>query len=601
MPMSMPASANSAHDPGIPAVLIEQAEHALRQELGPLERAVFDAAPDGIVVVDRQGIIVGANPALLRLTGYTEASLLERPLDILLPESARGSHGRRLQQFFAHPHERPMGRIDDLTLRRADGCLVPVDIALGLGTWRDGPCVVAFVRDVTETRRLTERLRHLAAHDVLTGLANRGHLMLQLRQAAAAAVRHGHTAALLLLDLDDFKGINDTHGHPVGDRVLQQVAQRLRETVRTDDVVARLGGDEFAVLLPRVDSPPDALRVADKLLLALGRPMHIDGLQLAVGGSIGVACCPQDARDADALMRDADLALYAAKADGRQQPARYAPALSHAMDERARLTDRLQHALRYGGLALHYQPQVDVRNGAVVGVEALLRWTDPELGAIPPARFIPVAEATGLILPLGDWVLHEACRQLRAWVDQGLRLRVAVNLSPQQFRQPGLAAQVRDVLQGHGVAPALLELEITESQAMTDPAQARRTLTALADEGVTIALDDFGTGHSSLAVLKQLPVQRLKIDRTFLQNVPEDTTDGVLVRGVLALARTLRRDVVAEGVENPAQLDFLRRCRCPAYQGWLFAPALPPDALAARLSVGVAGGSAAGAVGCHSA
>ncbi|WP_334154832.1 putative bifunctional diguanylate cyclase/phosphodiesterase [Tepidimonas sp.] len=257
---------------------------------------------------------------------------------------------------------------------------------------------------------------------------------------------------------------------------------------------------------------------------------------------------------------------------------------------------RLQHALRHGGLALHYQPQVDVRNGAVVGVEALLRWTDPELGTIPPARFTPVAEATGLILPLGDWVLHEACRQLRVWGDQGLHVRVAVNLSPQQFRQPGLAAQVRDVLQGHGVVPALLELEITESQAMTDPTRARRTFTALADEGVTIALDDFGTGHSSLAVLKQLPVQRLKIDRTFLQHIPEDTTDGVLVRGVLALARTLRRDVVAEGVENPAQLDFLRRYRCPAYQGWLFAPALPPEALAARLSGGVAGG----AVGCHS-
>lgn len=590
--MSTLAPPITSQDPGIPDVLIEQAELALQQELKPLERAVFDAAPDGILVVDRQGIVVGANPALQRLAGYREGDLLGRPLDLLLPESARGVHGGWLRHYFQHPKTRPMGQVPDLLLCRADGRLVPVDVALGLGVWRNEPCAVAFVRDVTETRRLTERLQHLAAHDALTGLANRAHLLTQLRQAMAAAQRHGHTAALLLLDLDDFKGINDTHGHPVGDRVLQRVAERLRQTVRTDDVVARLGGDEFAVLLPRVDSPADALRVADKLLVALGRPLPIEGLQLAVGGSIGVACCPQDARDPDALMRDADLALYAAKADGRQQPARYAPALSRAMDERARLHDRLRHALRHGGLALHYQPQVDVRGGAVVGVEALLRWTDPELGAVPPARFIPVAEATGLILPLGDWVLQEACRQLRAWADQGLHLRVAVNLSPQQFRQPALAAQVRDLLRGHGVAPAQLELEITESQAMTDAQQARRTLAALADLGVTIALDDFGTGHSSLAVLKQLPVQRLKIDRSFLRHIPQDNTDVVLVRGVLALARTLRREVVAEGVENAAQLAFLRRCRCPVYQGWLYAPALPAGELTSRL---------AGGAGCHSA
>lgn len=448
----------------IPAALLAEAEAAASGVIAPLERAVFDAAPDGIAVVDETATLVRVNPALVRMAGYPDAAaLVGQPLDVLLPSAARGAHAAWVRRFFAHPQPRPMGRVRDLALRRADGSELPVDIALGLCVCDGRPCAVAFVRDVTESRALIERLQHLAAHDPLTGLANRAQLRSQACLAAAAARRHGHTAALLLLDLDDFKGINDTHGHPVGDRVLQVVAERLREAVRTDDVVARLGGDEFAVLLPYVESPVDALRVADKLLIALGRPVRVEGLELAIGASVGVACCPQDAQDADALLRAADLALYAAKGGGRQQPARYAPALAQAMDERARLAERLRQALRHGGLALHYQPQVDVRTGAVVGVEALLRWTDAELGAVPPARFIPVAEASGLILPLGDWVLHEACRQARAWADQGLRLRVAVNLSPAQFRQPGLVAQVRELLRAHGVAPDALELEITES------------------------------------------------------------------------------------------------------------------------------------------
>lgn len=422
-------------------------------EAARVERAMLTAAPDGILLVDANGTILLANPAVHALTGHAPEALLGQTLDVLLPPAVAARHRQWVQAYFRAPTARPMGRVPNLCVRHRSGHDVPVDIALGVCEVAGMPCAMVFMRDVTEQRRLVERLQHLAAHDPLTGVPNRAQLRERLAQAVAAALRHGHTAALLLLDLDDFKGINDTHGHPVGDAVLQCVAERLREALRTDDLVARLGGDEFAVLLPRVESPADALRVADKLLIALGRPLSVHGLELAVGASIGVACCPQDAGDADDLMRDADLALYAAKADGRQQPARYTPALARAMDERALMHERLRHALRNGGLALHYQPQVDVRHGHVIGVEALLRWTDPELGSVPPARFIPVAEATGLILPLGDWVLQEACRQLREWARLGISWPIAVNLSPQQFRQPALVAQVRGLLQSHGVSP----------------------------------------------------------------------------------------------------------------------------------------------------
>jgi EAL domain-containing protein (putative c-di-GMP-specific phosphodiesterase class I) len=279
-------------------------------------------------------------------------------------------------------------------------------------------------------------------------------------------------------------------------------------------------------------------------------------------------------RISEALLRAADLALYASKAQAAGQPVRYAPAQAHALDERARIHDRLRHALRHGGLSLHYQPQVDVRTGASPGWRPCCAGPMPSWGSVPPARVIPVAESTGLMLALGDWVLQEACRQWRVWADHGWRVPIAVNVSAVQLRQEGLAAQVRDVLQRHRMDPACLELELTESVAMADAAHARRVMTELAALGVRLALDDFGTGHSSLAVLRQLPVHRLKIDRSFLQRIPQDSTDVVLVRGVLALARTLGLQVVAEGVETEGQWAFLRRHRCAVYQGWWFAPAL---------------------------
>ena len=540
-----------------------------------LGEAIVAAAPDAVLLVDAQGTIVLANAAVQGLTGHPPQALVGCPLDELLPFGLAGWHRQWVQQFFRHPHSRPMGRVPNLRLRHRDGHEVPVDVALGVCEVAGARCAVVFMRDVTEARRMAEALRHQATHDALTGLVNRAQLHELLRLSVLQAQRGGRRGAVLLVDLDDFKGINDGYGHVAGDRVLIEVARRLRASVRGADVVARLGGDEFVVLLSEVTDGAAAERVAAKLLQALAQPFALDHAEVGLGASVGVALFPDDAADAEALLRCADLAMYTAKEAGRRGVARYAPAMAAALDERVRVHERLQHALRHGGLQLHYQPQLDLSDGRVRTVEALLRWHDPVLGAVPPARCIAVAESSGLIVPLGDWVLEQACRQARGWRAQGAEVRVAVNLSPQQFRLGDLPQRVQGALQRHGLPGAALELEITESQAMADPVQARATLQQLMAQGVQLALDDFGTGLSSLAQLKRLPLHRIKIDREFVRGIPHDATDGAVVRGVARLARLLRLQTVAEGVETQAQRWHLRRHGVDAIQGWLLAPALP--------------------------
>ncbi len=542
---------------------------------------VLDAAPDGILLVTRSGTILSANPAMERLSGYSAEQLVGQSVGMFLPAHLREKHTLLVDAFFGQPSARPMGRVGQLQLLRRNGSAIPIDIALGSLTMQDQQVAAVFIRDMTELRRLQEQMSHQATHDALTGLSNRWVFGLQLEQALQQSLRHKRTLGLLLLDLDDFKTINDGHGHGVGDLVLVEVARRLQGVMRVSDILARQGGDEFTVLLPGLSCPEDAHTVAQKLLLALAVPCRVQGYLVSLSASIGLACCPHDAADADTLMRYADMAMYAAKDAGRGTYRVYAPPMGQQVEQNMQLHERLRVALQNDRLALHYQPQIDVAHGTVVGLEALLRWHDDVLGPVPPNRFVPVAVRYGLMLELGEWVLRTACRQIATWAAAGLFIRVSVNVSAQQFRQPGLAERLQRCLTEYGVAPEWLELEITESEAMADTQLACEVLHQLEAMGVGVALDDFGTGYSSLSYLRQLPVSRLKIDRAFVRDIATNAGDATLVRAVIALAHTMGLPVVAEGVENEHQLDFLRRHGCEICQGWLFHPALPADEVAA--------------------
>ena len=563
---------------------------ALRRPLERLEiehlreNVTLSAAPDGVLWVDETGLIQMANPAMAVLSGYLVHELVGQNVTIFLPEHLRERHAQFMRDYFLEPHPRAMGLME-LKLMRKDGQMLPVDISLG--NWEDAEArhAIAYIRDLTERKRFEESLRHKATHDDLTGLPNRWLFQLQLNQELARAGRTGLRVAVLLLDLDYFKTINDSFGHAAGDALLVQASQRMRSALRENDLLARLGGDEFAILLTDLAGIDEAMNVAAKLLMALQEIYQLQEHNVYSGGSLGLAFYPDDAQDGETLLRYADMAMYQAKQAGRVTYACYSQSMDRRVHEDMLLHTRLKEALAAGALKLHYQPQVDVESGTVVGAEALLRWNDPVLGNVSPVRFIPVAEATGLILPLSDWVLNTACRQIAAWTQAGTPLRVAVNFSAQQFRLLDLPEKVRASLERTGAQAKWLDIEITESVAMTQPEQSRKQLDALVALGCSVALDDFGTGYSSLAYLKSLPVSTLKIDKSFMDGIPHDASDVAISRAIIALAHSLGMTLVAEGVETDAQLAFLRQYGCETYQGWLFAKAMDASDLTERLEI----------------
>ena len=423
-----------------------------------------------------------------------------------------------------------------------------------------------------------DALRFVATHDSLTALPNRVMFGQRLDHAIHQAKRHARRLAVLFIDLDRFKVINDTLGHEFGDTLLRDVAQRLLASVRASDTVARLGGDEFVVLLEEIAAPMYVAGVAQKLISALSQGFALAGKEYHVSASIGVATYPDDAESAQELLKNADIAMYRAKEQGRNTFQFYAAEQNVHTVERLTLESGLRRALERGQLVLHYQPQVDIASGRITGVEALVRWQHPELGLLPPASFIAIAEETGLIVPIGQWVLHAACAAQRAWRDAGVpSLRMSVNLSPRQFLREELPRDIEKIVASSAVDAAFLELEITEGMVMQDPERAVSVLREIRNIGVHIAIDDFGTGHSSLAYLKRFPIDNLKIDRSFIADIPADRGDTAITQAIIAMAHSLELGVIAEGVETQSQFDFLRAQGCDEYQGYFFAKPLPED------------------------
>lgn len=546
-----------------------QAEEALE-----LYASIFKHSGESILVSDSENRIVAVNPAFTRHTGYTLDDVRDKNPQIL----ASGHTPRETYQtLWACLNESGFWQ-GELSDRRKDGTTYPKWASISVIRNEAGKVThhIASFTNISERKAAEERIHQLAHHDVLTGLLNRFSLENRLEQALLSARREGEQLAVMFIDMDHFKLINDTLGHHLGDLLLVEVAKRLQTCVRESDIIARLGGDEFIVVLTGLEDSMAAAAVAGKIVRNLSQPYQIEHHVLHTSPSVGISIFPDDGEDADALMKDADTAMYDAKRRGRGNYQFFTAAMTAAAGDRLELERGLRDALTYKRFELHYQPQIWTADSHVCGVEALVRWRDPERGLVPPLKFIPIAEETGLIEPLGDWVLEEACRQLAAWQAEGIHgVRMAVNLSAHQLRNPELVARVRTVMLENGIGEGELELEVTESAAMDNPERAISQLQALRALGVHLAIDDFGTGYSSLAYLKLLPIQTLKLDRAFVRDIETDENDAAISAATLALAHNLGLQVVAEGVENEAQRQFLAKLDCDILQGFLFSKPLP--------------------------
>lgn len=548
----------------------KRAQERLRQAA-----AVFDSTREGLIVTTADRKIMMVNKAFCDITGYTEAEVAGKKPRML-------SSGRHTPEFYlemwstidANGHWR-----GEIWNRRKNGEIYPQLLSIS-EVRNDAGVVVNYVAVFADISRLKDsetKLEFLAHHDPLTRLPNRLLLLSHLEHAIRSAQRENTQLALLMLDLDRFKDVNDSFGHAAGDELLQQVADRLVSRLRGIDTVARLGGDEFTVLLQQIAHPEDAAMVASNILNSLNKPwMLSNGVEVRVGVSIGISIYPDHGATTQDLLQHADAALYQAKHEGRGCFRYFSQSLTYAARERIDLEARLHRAIENGELRVFYQAQVDIASGCIVGAEALVRWQDPQEGLIPPGRFIPVAESTGLISDIGEWVLQQTCIQGNKWIEAGLPpLTLAVNISPRQFLHGDLATTLSKVLSDTGFPASQLELELTESVLMEREEDMAHLLHRLRDLGVHLAIDDFGTGYSSLARLKHFPLDVLKIDKSFIDDIPHGDDDGAIAAAIVAMGHTLGFKVLAEGVENSAQLDFLQSLGCDMYQGYLRSRPVP--------------------------
>ncbi|MGC2518536.1 MAG: EAL domain-containing protein [Burkholderiales bacterium] len=565
------------------------AEEALRESEARY-RSVIDNLAEGVIIIDTAGRAVSANLSAARILGVSReellsGSLMDPHLRIIGEDGTPWPEETRPTTVTLRTGE-PQSNVV-IGVPRPDSTLVWISIntrVLGGSDGRPPEGVVISMSDVTERRNFVGRLTYLAQSDPLTGLPNRALLQDRLAQALMRAKRHGMMVGILLFDLDRFKEINDSLGHSAGDTVLKEIGRRVSRALRDTDTVARLGGDEFCIIIEDCDSRDKVAFTAAKLQRLFDEPIPVEGREMFTEASIGLAVYPEDGDSIEDLLKHADIAMYAAKHEGGNAYRFYSKNLHAKSADEIGMVAALRRALDRNELVLYYQPRIEIKSGRPVGVEALLRWPHPELGMLSPLHFIRVAEETGLIVPIGEWVLKTACAEVKAWQQAGLpRLSVSVNLSARQFRDSGLAGKVAETLAATGLGPRFLELEITESVIMQQTDHTVSVLARLVDLGVRISIDDFGTGYSSLAYLKRFPVHMVKIDRAFVRDIDENRDDAAIVKAIITMARTLELGVIAEGVETREQLDYLAALGCQEYQGYYFSRPLPATELIALL------------------
>jgi diguanylate cyclase (GGDEF)-like protein/PAS domain S-box-containing protein len=548
-------------------------------------KLLFDRNPAGEYRANAAGGILDCNDAGAKMFGF--ASRAE-----LMAHGVADLFGAEMDWQTLVVRLKDQGSLTSIetAVRRLDGTQIWVLMNASLANDGKGyPVISATIVDITERKRIEEEVRYRSHHDVLTGLPNRALFKDRLGVALNYAHRQGSQLAVLCLDLDRFNIVNEAFGREGGDQLLRLVAQRIRSCVREEDSVARVGDDEFSLLMMRPANVGDVTSVARKILQAVSEPMAVGGNEFNITTSIGIAFYPQDGADADVLLKNADVALYQAKEAGRNSYQLCSPFLARKAAERLSMETALHQALERHEFVLHYQPQLDLRTHAVTGMEALIRWDRGGKNMLRPIEFIAVAEDTRLILPIGEWAIEEACRQGQAWLGDGNGMRIAVNVSPRQFQQPNVVSMIRDAVNRSGFDPHYLEIEITESTAMQDPELTADILYDLKNLGMSVAIDDFGVGHSSLNYLKRFPIDVLKIDRSFVQDVTRGGSDGAIVSAVIAMGKALNIRVIAEGVETKEQLDFLMERGCYEFQGYLFSRPMAASALTDMLHTGTPG------------
>ena len=550
-------------------------------------QATLRCIGDAVVSTDILGNITFLNLVAEEMTGWTLQEATGRPLGevfFIVDATTRETVPNPLERAVAHHQTEHLPQ--NCVLIRRDGVEIPVEDSASPIRDHDGLSIGAVLvfRNVNAAREMAREMSYAAALDHLTGLPNRLLLNERIQQAIALATRHSYKVAILYLDLDGFKHINDSLGHSMGDKVLQSVAKRLLTCVRAPDTVSRQGGDEFLVLLSEVEHPDGSVIVAKRMLNEIAKVHTIDERDLHLDVSIGVSVFPDDGLDAETLIKCADIAMYQAKESGRKSYKFFTPAMNARAMERQSIEENLRRALDRREFEVHYQPKVDLRDGTITGAEALLRWMHPTLGSIPPSQFIPVAEDCGLILPIGTWVLREACAQAQAWACDGLsKINMAVNVSALQFRDPHFLMDVFTTLSETGLDPRNLELEVTEGILMKRAEFSTSILKALRDKGLRVAIDDFGMGYSSLSYLRKFPLDTLKIDQSFIRQMTTESDDSTIVRAIISIGQNLKLRVIAEGIETAKELTFLQAYQCMEGQGYHFSHPVPANDFAELL------------------